>query len=268
MQIITIFNPKGGTGKTTVVMTIASGLIEAGERVAVLDLSQPRESSLEGSRFITMWEDAMVETGVGADQLVTAPAKDAAAMNRALDGFARQGFDYVLVDTGTYVDRRTIDALEQSKLVIAPFRFAQEAAWASHWFAENSFDLAPVFGLSTGAVDLEEETLACATFTTGPVLRKRLPASYLLDTQFKSGHLFARKRRKAFAPEDRSPKARAYWWGAYAARAEVMALCLEIIDILKVGTPRGYIVNRPLATGDAFAHLRGLLEADAELFTG
>ncbi len=262
MNIITVFNPKGGTGKTTAVMALASGLIEAGDRVAVLDISEPARSRLTGSRFLAIWQDAMVETGIVPEQLVTVPAKTEESMSQAMDVLTRHGFDHVLVDTGTHVDQRTINILEHSKLVISPFRFAQEAAWASHWFAGNGHGLAPILGLSTGAGDFEEELLARDTFTAGPVLRKSLTKSGLIDTQFQRGHLFARNWREDLAPEVRSPNARACRWDTYTARAEVMALCLEIADILKMGRPDGYIVNRPLATGDAFAHLRELLEAD------
>lgn len=49
MNLITIFNPKGGTGKTTAVMALASGYIEAGDRVAVLDVSEP-DRHADGAR--------------------------------------------------------------------------------------------------------------------------------------------------------------------------------------------------------------------------
>lgn len=49
-----------------------------------------------------------------------------------------------------------------------------------------------------------------------------------------------------------------------------MGLCLELNRILRDGRPYGYIINRPLARGDAFAHLRALVEverqAEAEMF--
>lgn len=271
MNVITVFNPKGGTGKTTAIMALASGFIEAGDRVAVLDISEPERSRLTGSRFLPLWEDAMVETGIGADQLATFPAKTGDNMAEAMHRIGKQGFDHVLVDTGTHPDRRTIDSLENSKLVIAPFRFAPEAAWVSHWVAKNGFNLAPVLGLSTGiSHHFDEEHLGRSAFTAGPVLRVGLPNSYLIDTQMERGHLFARTRREDFATDDRSPEARAYWWDIYNARAQVMGLCLELNRILRDGRPYGYIINRPLARGDAFAHLRALVDverqAEAEMF--
>jgi hypothetical protein len=263
MNVITVFNPKGGTGKTTAVMGIASGLIEAGDRVAVLDISEPDRSRLTGSRFLPAWEDAMVATGIGADRLVTAPAKTGKNMGEVLYGFAKRGFDHILIDTGTYPDQRTARALDHSKLVIAPFRFAPEAAWVSNWVAENGYRAAPVVGLSTGmSHHCEEARLARSTFIAGPVFRANLPHCHLLDTQMECGHLFTNGRRKDFAPDDWSPEALAYRWEAYAARAEVMKLCLEIVEILRTGKPRGYSHNRPLAQGDAFAHLRALLEVE------
>lgn len=64
MYLVTFFAPKGGSGRTTSLMTAAAGLIEAGHHVGVLDMTeQARTSSRIGQSDIMLWEDSMVQIG-------------------------------------------------------------------------------------------------------------------------------------------------------------------------------------------------------------
>ncbi|MBR2657208.1 MAG: hypothetical protein IKD58_12130 [Loktanella sp.] len=259
MQLITFFAPKGGSGRTTAMMATASGLLSAGHSVAVIDLTeQVRPGWIFGPSFIRQWEDRMLETGAKADQFVTVPASDYVIASRALSQFFRDGFEYVLVDTGTHQDLATIALMNQSDLVIVPMRGPHEAAWSSEWLAKSRFPKAGTYGLVTGASDHDTGRLARATFTATPVLHTALPRLDTFDSQVNTGMLHAQRRfvGEVFNTDQAACMHVSHDWIAAYSAAD--ALCAEIQCLLKGQKYPPYTVNTPLAKGHTFAHLQAL----------
>ncbi|MHA6266487.1 division plane positioning ATPase MipZ [Aliiroseovarius sp. CAU 1755] len=261
MHLITYFAPKGGSGRTTAMMTTASGLVAAGHSVAVLDLTeQARPGWASGVSFISQWEDRMVETGAKADQLVTAPAWDHETAAKALDRFFREKFEYVLVDTAKRPDPISTWIMNQSDLVIVPMRGSHEATWSSNWLAANRYPKHRTYGLVTGASDQNDERWTRMTFTAGPMLHSSLKWLATIGSQFETGLLHVQRRFDEGVSElepNQSLRSRLDWVAAYHA---ANALCCEIKHLLECQTYPAYVVNAPLATGSTFAHLHALLE--------
>lgn len=261
MRLITYFAPKGGSGRTTAMMTTASGLIAAGHSVAVLDLTeQARPGWVFGPSFISQWEDRMVETGARADQLVTSPAWDHETAATALDRFFREKFDYVLVDTAKRPDPTSTWIMNQSDLVIVPIRGSHEAAWSSNWLAANRYPNHRTFGLVTGSRDQNDERWARMSFTGGPMLHSSLKWLATIEAQFDTGLLHSKRRFEGDDPNDKrnmDMRSKLDWLASYHA---ANALCAEIKHLLECQTYPAYVVNAPLATGSTFAHLHALLE--------
>lgn len=260
MQLITFFATKGGSGRTTAMMTTASGLIAAGHSVAVLDLTeQARPGWIFGPSFISQWEDRMVETGARAN-LVTAPAWDHETAATALDRFFRDRFDFVLVDTAKSPTATTTSVMNQSDIVIVPMRGPHEAAWSSNWLAANRYPRQRTYGLVTGASDRDDERLARATFIGAPMLRSSLPRLAALDGQLNTGLLHAKRRFADGIPDDEQDECMLLSYDWIAAYSAADSLCAEIKSLLKGQTYPAYPVNTPLASGDTFAQLHAVLK--------
>lgn len=251
MHIITFFAPKGGTGRTTALMAMASGLIAANQSVAVLDIS---EQGQPGSAFhpsvISRFEDRMVETGVAAGRFATAPAWDSETCFNALSRFRREGFDTVLVDTSAQTNPLSVELLENSDLVIMPFTGPLEAALLSKWLAANPQPVNRTFGLETGIEDDEDARFARKMFAGAPVLNAALPMLDALGHQFQKGHLHGPRFRRNIAADAiyNCPIAADEW---AQAKAATDALCAEITGLLTRRNGSEYPVNAPLPDGTA-----------------
>lgn len=260
MQLITFFATKGGSGRTTAMMTTASGLIAAEHSVAVLDLTeQARPGWVFGPSFISQWEDRMVETGARAN-LVTAPAWDHESSAIALERFFRGGFNFVLVDSDKSPTATISSVINQSDLVIVPMRGPHEAAWSSSWFAANRYPRGRTYGLVTGASDRDDERLARATFIGAPMLNSSLPRLAALDGQMNTGMLHAKRRFTNGVPDDEQDECMLVNYDWIAAYTAADTLCAEIQCLLKGQIYPAYSVNRPLASGDTFAQLHAVLK--------
>lgn len=261
MQLVTFFAPKGGSGRTTVMMATASSLLSAGHSVAVIDLTeQALPGWIFGPSFIRQWEDRVLETGAKADQFVTVPASDYVAASKALDQFFRDGREYVLVDSSAQPNLATTTIMNQSDLVIVPMRGALEAAWSSEWLAKNRFPAARTYGLVTGALDRDSERIAHATFTAAPMLHAALPRLDTFDSQLNTGMLHAKRQfiGEVFNEEREECMLVSHDWVAAYSAAD--ALCSEIRCLLNGQKYPPYAVNTPLAKGHTFAHLHALYQ--------
>ena len=121
-MLIALISQKGGSGKTTVAMQLAAGLVLAGHRVALADLD-PQESA---SRWA---ESAPPETPFPA-QLVRLQGK-AKDMAKTLKPVAN-GVDVVVMDCPPSIEPPpTLSALERCDLALVPVVPSPTDLWAT-----------------------------------------------------------------------------------------------------------------------------------------
>lgn len=107
MPVITMLSPKGGAGKTTTTMILASEYAEAGASVCVID-ADPNHPWLRWAKKAGKPENIAVIADEGADT-ISANIKDAAAKHRV-----------VLVDLEGRRGERVSYAIARSNLVLVP----------------------------------------------------------------------------------------------------------------------------------------------------
>lgn len=111
MYIITIASTKGGVGKSTFVLNLATVLLNQGKKVAVLDA--------DSQGTIGKWSkvrDYMIEVGEKIQQLFVAGVRGEALLEIANDK-KQQGY-FVLIDSPGVDDSNMRNALLRSDLVI------------------------------------------------------------------------------------------------------------------------------------------------------
>lgn len=146
-KIISLFNQKGGVGKTTVNINLAAGLAERKKKVLVIDLD-PQSNSTSGFGFvrtsetITIYhvlsgvnkiEEAIQPVFTNLDLIPASPDLAAAALElatvadrdfrllNALENHVDQ-YDYILIDCPPALGLLTINALTASDSVVIPIQ--------------------------------------------------------------------------------------------------------------------------------------------------
>lgn len=109
MKTISFVSQKGGTGKTTLALNVATEAMRHGLTVAIIDLD-PQPSAMA-------WSDLRADR---ADP----PVLDAKAsrLAAAVQAAAGQGLDLLLVDTGGRTDEGAYAAAKVSDLVVVPIQ--------------------------------------------------------------------------------------------------------------------------------------------------
>jgi len=110
MITIALLCQKGGAGKTTLALHLATEAAAAGRRVVVLDLD-PQSSAAR-------WGDRRQPGGAAVDVSTESPARLAAALLQA----ERAGYDMAVLDTAPASDRAALDAARAADLVLIPVR--------------------------------------------------------------------------------------------------------------------------------------------------
>jgi chromosome partitioning protein len=108
MKTIAIASQKGGTGKTTLGVHLATAATLAGFDAVVIDLD-PQQSA-------AAWGD---DRGDAAPEVISGQATRLPALLEAAQG---QGFDLVVIDTGPNADVAARRAAELADLVLIPCR--------------------------------------------------------------------------------------------------------------------------------------------------
>jgi pilus assembly protein CpaE len=140
-QMVTVFSPKGGVGKTTLAVNLAIALSEKGsKRVCVVDLDLgfgdiaitlqliPTRTMADAVHFESGLEFSVLEplltphsTGISALVAPVQPdAKDAipASMVGRVLGILKANFDYVVVDTAPNFDEFALQAFDETDLLL------------------------------------------------------------------------------------------------------------------------------------------------------
>jgi cellulose biosynthesis protein BcsQ len=208
MTIITFFSPKGGAGRTTTVMAMASAILEEKKlKPAVIDMTnEAGPLSRDKPSSLTMWERKMVKCGYGFDDFRVEEVYDFESMIRADCECEFSDFAYQLVDTPKRPNALVLNKVERSDLIIVPFKNASEAALISKWLAKHLNKKQLIHGLAT-AIDTEDDyVLSRKAFAGFPVLQTYLPNVPIFERQPECGHLFGIEPREAHpsiaAPEE------------------------------------------------------------------
>ncbi|NMG31024.1 ParA family partition ATPase [Aromatoleum evansii] len=121
-SIVALVSQKGGSGKTTVTMQLAAGLILRGYRVAVCDLD-PQESALrwaESAPAATPFPGRMLRLGGGLDE-----------MRHDLRSLV-QHVDFILLDCPPSIEHpNTVGALDLCDLAVVPVVPSPTDLWST-----------------------------------------------------------------------------------------------------------------------------------------
>lgn len=114
MPAISVANPKGGAGKTTLTFVLACELARSGASVAVIDA--------DPNAIIAGWARKRAEQGQGAPFEIIAGPKESELV-RLIDHYTAS-HDFVLIDLEGTASRMTSRALARSHLVLIPFNLS------------------------------------------------------------------------------------------------------------------------------------------------
>ncbi|MDI7862366.1 ParA family protein [Rhizobiaceae bacterium n13] len=108
MPIITVANPKGGAGKSTATLVLATSLAQQGASVMILDC--------DPNRVIKGWR-----AGVSKNPVIVDGDVNESTITTKLDEYRRQ-FQFVFVDLEGTASRLMSRALARAQLVIIPIQ--------------------------------------------------------------------------------------------------------------------------------------------------
>jgi chromosome partitioning protein len=121
---IALTSQKGGSGKTTIALSLADALHAQGKRVLVVD------ADAQGTARI--WADVGAERGVAGAPVIGAGG---ASMRQAISSVA-EGFDVLLVDTPPRMSVEAKTAMALAHLVLVPVSPGPADVWALTQTAE------------------------------------------------------------------------------------------------------------------------------------
>lgn len=126
-MIVSLINQKGGVGKTTVAINLASGLAESGRQILVVD-SDPQGSVIQ-------WQSIAAAKEFEAVHLPNPQLK------RELKSLSRR-YDHTVIDSPPAIEEITRSAIELSSLAIIPIAPSPLDIWSS----KETIDLVKMLG--------------------------------------------------------------------------------------------------------------------------
>ena len=111
MRTIALVTQKGGTGKTTLAVSLAIAAQEAGEKVLALDLDP------QGS--LTAWGEGRT---ADAPHVERVPVAHIATLGQTLRGLGEQGFTLAILDTAGADNPTTHAAMRAADMCLVPLR--------------------------------------------------------------------------------------------------------------------------------------------------
>ena len=210
-KTITLAGQKGGTGKSTVTVHLASEWRRVGYRVLVLD-SDPQGTTLT-------WSEEASERGFGAPT-VTAMGDNLRAQLPEL----REGYDIVIVDTPGRQSKRLAGALVLSDLALIPCKPSAADVWALE-----------------GTLDLVEQAQQLCPDLTARILHNEVHKTVLAETARDTMHeceipslRASLGRRVAFAEAMAAGSGISVYAPGSLAALELRRLAEEIEDLLDI----------------------------------
>jgi hypothetical protein len=191
-QIITFLTSKGGAGRTTAVMAIASAIVETGKyRPLVIDASRevlgPRREPT-----LSIWHRVMQRCGVSKDQLGYRQVKTHEELSCIISAESEKRLlarSPILIDTSARLDDLDLAATDHADVIISPFMDALTAQRIS--VALDPLDIRkPIYGLRCGhALEESEDRAVSAAFSAGRLFQHGLPDSDILSEISIGGHI-------------------------------------------------------------------------------
>jgi cellulose biosynthesis protein BcsQ len=247
MKVITFFIPRRGCGKTTAVMATASAMLDAEQRVLVLEIA----GDTNRPTLLQNWEDRMVEAGFALEQIAVVPVETADGLSSALAAAKSDGVDYVLVDTPTNSNALVAKAMFRSDLVVVPSKVPILAGLAITDIRRLIRRSVPVVGLVMDTEDHNDEAQVRACFLDFvPVLEATLPHRKLFHAQIENGDLI-KSARPGKADQTACEAAR-------ALANEIMSLSHDAADVPLFD--RGRDISNPAVRASMLAGLLDDLE--------
>lgn len=211
--VLTIAQQKGGSGKTTLAVNLATAFLAAGQRVALLD-TDPQGSL--GRWFLQRRE----RLGAADMDFSTASAWGVGYEAEKL----RKTNDIVLIDTPPKIDSDLRPALREADLILIPVAASHVDLWAT----DGVLDLAARVGKPTTIIlnrckagtRLAEEIASAAALLTPDIAQTRLGQRIVFAETLGQG--------RGAVETGRSP-----------ARTEVEALAAELMARLSAQAPAG-----------------------------
>lgn len=203
-HVVTFLAPKGGAGRTTAVMALASAIVDTGSyRPLVIGASREitgcrRESTL------SIWHRVMQRCGVKKDQLGFRQAATREELARIIQAEADKGLlmrSPILIDTSARLDDLDLAAAAHADVILSPFMDALTAQRIS--VALDPLDIrAPIYGIRCGhAFDESEDRAVTAAFSIGRLLQHGLPESEILSEISIGGHVPHVCMKRAIEPD-------------------------------------------------------------------
>lgn len=153
-QVIAIISQKGGSGKTTLAVNLATRAAQAKHESCVIDTDPQATAAAWGD-----WRGDFLPV------VVTAPP---ARLGRTIDSAAKNGVEFIVIDTPPHADAAAREAIKAADIVLIPTKPRAFDLHALEPIAELvSFAKKPAFvvlnSVPSGATVLAEEARATAS---------------------------------------------------------------------------------------------------------
>lgn len=190
MFTVTFFAPKGGTGRTTALMVLASGLMSLGYRVAIVDASDEVGPSWSDDSSLYSWYESVERNVLNKGRSKIGRCGSVEQLRELHAQIEDEGYNFLLVDTAQQPDETQLQAAYLSDVIISPLAGALEARGVSKGFSNYvNFDV-PVLGIATNlSAWAEELDHIRSSFSAGSLMKTELPFSNLLRDPSEYGRL-------------------------------------------------------------------------------